>query len=119
MYGTADPAATVNTIVRSNLVPATGDGDYNEDGVVNAADYVAWRKFPSQFGGDPAGYNLWRQNFGETVPGASGQPSAAVPEPASALLLFSALFCSLSLRRPPGRGLRGRCPKRRELPPAV
>lgn len=32
--------------------------DFNEDGTVDAADYAAWRKLPSSFGGDPAGYNL-------------------------------------------------------------
>jgi hypothetical protein len=48
-------------------VPASAsapDGDHNGDGSVDAADYVAWRKDPANFGGNPAGYNEWRQNFG-------------------------------------------------------
>jgi hypothetical protein len=32
-------------------------GDYNGDGSVDAADYVAWRDNPAAHGGDPAGYN--------------------------------------------------------------
>ena len=37
-------------------------GDYNDNGVVDAADYVVWRKTD----GTPAGYNLWRTHFGQT-----------------------------------------------------
>ena len=36
-------------------------GDYNDDGAVNAADYVVWRKTD----GTPEGYNTWRANFGK------------------------------------------------------
>ena len=35
-------------------------GDFDASGVVDAADYVVWRKV----NGTPAGYNLWRSNFG-------------------------------------------------------
>jgi hypothetical protein len=61
-------------------IPSASDGDHNGDGFVNAADYPAWRKIPSMFGGDPAGYDAWRQQFGEAGAGGSG----AVPEPAAA-----------------------------------
>jgi hypothetical protein len=57
------------------------DGDYNDDGVVDAADYVWWRKHD----GTPAGYNAWTANFGLTSgssSAATGSASAlAVPEP--------------------------------------
>jgi hypothetical protein len=43
------------------------EGDYNEDNSVDAADYVSWRK---NDGGNPAGYQTWRTNFGRTGPGA-------------------------------------------------
>jgi hypothetical protein len=56
-------------------------GDHNKDGKVDAADYVAWRKLPSTFEGDPAGYDNWRENFGSMAPGSGG--SGAVPEPSS------------------------------------
>jgi autotransporter-associated beta strand protein len=65
-------------------------GDYNADGKVDSADYVAWRKTPGNFGGDPAGYNTWRTNFGNGAPGAGSglsHVSQAVPEPATMLLL--------------------------------
>jgi hypothetical protein len=62
-------------------IPENSDGDYNEDGVVNAADYVAWRKTPASFGGEPGGYNAWRETFGELSAGSGG----AVPEPAAAI----------------------------------
>jgi hypothetical protein len=69
-------------------------GDYNNNGRVDAADYVTWRKNPAAHGGNPAGYNTWRMNFGRTAGSGLGAGSA-VPEPAgfvffvvSALLLF-------------------------------
>ena len=38
-------------------------GDFNNNGTVDAADYVVWRKTD----GTPADYNTWRTNFGQTV----------------------------------------------------
>jgi hypothetical protein len=60
-------------------------GDHNKDGAVDAADYVAWRKDPAAFGGDPDGYNDWKENFGAGA-GAGGGASA-VPEPIGVTLL--------------------------------
>jgi T5SS/PEP-CTERM-associated repeat protein len=78
-------------------------GDYNENGVVDAADYVLWRKSPNDFGGDPAGYNTWRANFGRTLSAGSGSASvdkanAAVPEPSFAICSLVA-SCGLILCR--------------------
>jgi hypothetical protein len=64
-------------------------GDYNGDGKVDAADYVVWRKNPADFGGDPAGYNTWRENFGEPAASMGGGP---VPEPSSLLLMAAGLL---------------------------
>jgi len=73
-------------------------GDYNNDGKVDAADYVQWRKNPGAFGGDPAGYNTWRNNFG--LPGAgSGLGGAAVPEPATLLLSLVMMIAPFVGRR--------------------
>jgi hypothetical protein len=64
-------------------------GDYNNDGTVDAGDYILWRKNA----GAQAGYNDWRTNFGATSNPGSGAASAAdltssvVPEPTSAVLL--------------------------------
>jgi uncharacterized protein YjbI with pentapeptide repeats len=43
------------------LLPVPGLlGDFNNDGLVDAADYVAWR----ERGGSQDDYNVWRSNFG-------------------------------------------------------
>lgn len=65
-------------------------GDFNTNGAVDAADYVVWRKV----NGTPAGYNLWRKNFGATNQPAAGTSVAVVPEPATGLLLSMALACA-------------------------
>ena len=75
-----------------------GTGDFNGDHIVDAADYVSWRKN----NGTPGGYNAWRRNFGNAVP--SGGPtlggSAAVPEPSTVLLvLLGVAAMSTSARR--------------------
>jgi hypothetical protein len=86
----------------------TVTGDYNGYAVVDAADYVLWRK--NDIDGIQ-GYTNWRANFGKLDDGgilldmitvnmpaaasASGHSFAAVPEPASGLLLFVAVaVCS-------------------------
>jgi hypothetical protein len=71
----------------------TTDGDFNGDGVINAADYVAWRKL-----GLPEGdYNIWFSNFGESSPGAGG--SIGVPEPSTWVLLALSACLVSSCRR--------------------
>jgi hypothetical protein len=78
---------------------AAQPGDHNGDGIVDAADYVAWRKTPSDFGGDPAGYNTWRENFAE---GSAGSGSGAVPEPGCCtLVLLGVATCAARRRRLP------------------
>jgi hypothetical protein len=81
-----------------NLAPppiATLPGDFNSDGLVDAADYVFWRKND----GAPRGYDEWRLNFGASSDGGSASLSnSAVPEPpAHALALMVA--CSLFIAR--------------------
>jgi hypothetical protein len=69
------------------------DGDFNEDGTVDVADFVMWQKN----GGPPGDYGLWTTNFGRTETGggsdsgpASQQPG--VPEPCSAMLVILGIF---------------------------
>lgn len=70
-------------------------GDYNDDGVVDAADYTVWRDALGStmpLANDPLGgtigaaqYEQWRDNFGATQPAAL--EATAVPEPAAGALL--------------------------------
>jgi exodeoxyribonuclease III len=74
-------------------------GDLNHDGLVDAADYVVWRKN----GGSPDGYDLWRANFGNT-PGSRAVAGSSiavgtVPEPSSFLLACMTATGSLVLLR--------------------
>jgi hypothetical protein len=81
-------------------------GDYNDDGTVDAADYVMWQKLigmTSTLPNDPyAGttigqqqYATWSENFGRSGAGSGGH--RVVPEPARVVLLAVGLFlCSFS-----------------------
>ena len=71
-------------------------GDFNNNGIVDAADYVVWRNNH----GTPAAYNTWRANFGQ--PSGSGSvagANAAVPEPSTLLMLILAAVGLCSRRR--------------------
>jgi hypothetical protein len=88
------------------LPPAGIGGDFNQNNVVDAADYVTWRKndlanasLPNDNGLTTQAdrYALWRANFGQgtqTGAGSSLGNGAAVPEPSACLL---AVFGSLLL----------------------
>jgi hypothetical protein len=84
-------------------------GDYNRNGVVDAADYVVWRKAEGSATNlaadgnldgtvDDLDYSIWRANFGaiaaSSLAAASRVPHrlAAVPEPTSAALAVLAVF---------------------------
>jgi hypothetical protein len=77
----------------SMIVPTGLDGDHNEDGIVDAADYVAWRKLNID---GPGGYDDWFENFGESSSGSGG--AGGVPEPCGMMLVFSAIVWFGSLR---------------------
>jgi hypothetical protein len=93
---------TSNLLVTGELlvVSARGlDGDYNEDGVVNAADYVVWRNnegTANELPNDPLGgtigqaqYDQWATNFGIGLGSGANANSTQVPEPTSLLLLLA------------------------------
>ena len=77
-------------------------GDYNDDGTVDAADYVVWRNnvggssLPNEtvsFGiVDQEDYTEWRKNFGSTSDGSGAILTAAVPEPATWVLIVAGVF---------------------------
>jgi hypothetical protein len=71
-------------------------GDYNQDGTVDAADYVVWRKTD----GSQGGYNTWRANFGRTAGSAVSASAHAAPEPATFAIVATGLaFLRLPRRR--------------------
>ncbi len=79
----------------------TSQGDFNHDGIVDSADYVAWRNAAGQTGTDlaadangdsvvnSADLATWRAHFGMNVTsnGTSLGDAASVPEPSSLLLV--------------------------------
>jgi hypothetical protein len=76
-------------------------GDFNNNGNVDAADYVTWRKADDT----STGYNAWRANFGQPAGSGAAIPSAqplsaSVPEPTMLVLMMFAIFgCCLRRRR--------------------
>jgi hypothetical protein len=86
------------------------NGDFNNNGTVDAADYVLWRNGgplqndPTPGSVDAGDYNVWRSNFGKTAPGAaagSALAASAVPEPASWVVIVGVMIgCALGRRRP-------------------
>jgi autotransporter-associated beta strand protein len=93
LTSTADNKTALITGPGILLVSTLGvnNGDYNSDGAVDGADYVLWRKDPNSYGGNPAGYNAWRANFGSiTGSGSSLASSSAVPEPGALFLAVGA-----------------------------
>ncbi|MGL4511506.1 MAG: hypothetical protein ACRCT8_00310 [Lacipirellulaceae bacterium] len=78
-------------------------GDYNRDGLVNAADYTVWRDNlgatnKPEVDGDADGvidaddYTIWASNYG-AAGGAASAGGAAVPEPSSIAFVAAAAGC--------------------------
>jgi hypothetical protein len=90
-------------------------GDYNNNGIVDAADYVVWRKnagtnnplpnnpIPGTIGQQQ--YDQWRANFGKPITGGTGLVSPAsltVPEPAASTFWIALTVLGLAQRRRAG-----------------
>jgi hypothetical protein len=90
-----NPQSVVLTIAAAAL-----PGDFNGNGGVDAADYVVWRKgLGTTYTQND--YNIWRAHFGQTSGGGAGASvNAAVPEPATLLLLMFAAAGWCLWRRP-------------------
>jgi hypothetical protein len=103
--GAVDPGRFVS------LVPVVV-GDYNGDGVVDAADYTVWRGSLGSTANlaadgnqngmvDSGDYDVWKMHFGQTASGsgAGASSNTAVPEPATLWLLLTGILTMCSLRR--------------------
>jgi hypothetical protein len=88
--------------------------DYNQNGVVDAADYIVWRKLNGLSGSglaadgngdnqvDNDDYVIWRQNFGNrrgTATGAGSLVAASVPEPSTLFFAFATLTAVMAMHR--------------------
>jgi hypothetical protein len=76
-------------------------GDYNQNGSVDAADYVVWRNGLGTIYSQ-ADYDVWRTHFGQTAGSGAGTESASlnatVPESSTLLLLLAATILGLTFR---------------------
>jgi hypothetical protein len=106
-YGSGLDSQVVLTVLsfieESNLL-----GDYNNDKIVDALDYAAWK---SSFGSttslaadgnengvvDLADYTVWRDNLGATAPMPLAAPQS-VPEPSTLACVAVGLFALASVR---------------------
>ncbi len=108
--GDAASQSQVGTAYFDNFIVRDGlRGDYNDNGVVDAADYTVWRDQLGQtaFGlaadGNADGvvdgndYALWVSTFGDTNAIASN--AMAVPEPSGLLIVFSLSLTSATFAR--------------------
>jgi hypothetical protein len=105
----------LDRVTLSNYLPSLA-GDYNNNGVVDAADYLVWREnfgTTNSLPNDPLGgtigtdqYDTWRTHFGESLAltsataGGGSSTGAAVPEPAAAAsTIFMTIGVVVVLRR--------------------
>jgi hypothetical protein len=102
----------LDTVRLANLqAPMVLNGDYNDNGAVDAADYALWRDnlgmsitLPNE-SATPGmvtthDYDVWRANFGAASPGLAA--ASSVPEPQSMALFVAGLLISaaaISARR--------------------
>ncbi len=80
---------TLSLTLLGEVIAAPGlAGDYNGDGMIDAADYTVWRDGGSP-DSTPAGYEVWAGNYG-----VSTTPSQSVPEPTGVLIMLALLVGS-------------------------
>jgi hypothetical protein len=110
-----NPAQATDFYIKS--IEILGDapgvaGDYNSNGVVDAADYVVWRKnlgqsfeLPNEVPGVTPGmvtthdYAEWRARFGATSSSGSAASLTAVPEPGTMVSLMGGFVLIVAVTR--------------------
>jgi prepilin-type N-terminal cleavage/methylation domain-containing protein len=103
------------------VVPTPLIGDFNNDDMVDAADYVVWRKTSPS---DESDYDDWRASFGKSEPASSAAPGIdPVPEPSGVFLLFITILVGAASRaalhwRGTGHAVRSN-PQRTTSPPRL
>jgi hypothetical protein len=93
------------------VVSAGLSGDYNNNGIVDAADYTVWRdslgQSVSAFAGadgngdgmiDAGDYDLWRTHFGQRA-GNGSESDGAVAEPSTLMLFATVCVAACACRR--------------------
>jgi len=95
------------TLFLDNRVP----GDFNSSGVVDAADYVVWRKTIGQLGTGlaadanrdnsvtTADFDIWRSHLGQTGSGGGADAVMVIPEPTTWIIFLIAMFALPMFRR--------------------
>jgi hypothetical protein len=110
-YGTGSSADGTNELFFKNLMVTTPSlaGDYNNNGWVDAADYVVWRQTLNRTGGglaadgngdgrvDASDYSTWRTSFAASSGAAIGA-IASVPEPSAFFIVFVAAVFFITQR---------------------
>jgi hypothetical protein len=94
--------ATFGTFTALMLYTPNTLGDYNGNGIVDAADYVIWRKTQNATGSvlaadgnsdnqvNASDYQYWRAHFGQIAASGAGGTFQVllIPEPNAAILSF-------------------------------
>jgi autotransporter-associated beta strand protein len=104
VFDLVDTGSQINLLVSEPGI----EGDFNNDGLVGAEDYVVWKKFEgveadlpndNDLGGavGPAEYAMWQQNFNPD--GSGGGSPGNVPEPAAVMLVAVAMIGFAGCRR--------------------
>jgi hypothetical protein len=102
----------IDAIVVSDVATTSAGlpGDYNNNGVIDAADYTVWRDAltagstsltndltPGTV--DESDFLYWRAHFGETLGSGSGAGQAAGPEPSALAILLTGTLAIVLRRR--------------------
>lgn len=108
----AGHAALAGAIYDFLTAPEILAGDYNNDGLVNLADYTVWRDHlgaadesvinaagDGLAGVDAGDYAVWKTNFGMVATGAGIAQSQAIPEPAGLYPLIATFALGAVLLR--------------------